>query len=478
MSGLTRLTVRARITIVVSLLTALALALAGVSAYVVEMRRLDREVTASMDQEIQEFKTLAREGDDPRTGKPFDSVVGLTDTFMSRNIPDANEMIFAYRSDAQDLVLGGPGLADETGRFTDRRNPEPEFKAAVDDLRADGGTRTIDTSLGTAIVAVQPARGANETGAFVVMHLIERERGELYDVMRTFGIVAGLSWLLVTLIALALTSRLLRPVRRMQTTAQEIARGNLSQRMEVTGNDDLTELTRTVNDMLDRIEWAFSTQRQLLDDAGHELRTPLTVLQGHLEIADPHDAAEVEQTRELLLDEIARMTRLVEDILMLAKSQRPDFIQPSIVDLSMLVASVLEKCRALGPRTWEIDASPDAAVEIDGQRLTQALLQLAHNAVRHTGDGDVIAVGARLRDGTAEFWVRDTGPGIAPEDREHIFQRFGRGSDAGRDEGFGLGLSIVSAIAAAHGGRVRLDDPPVGATLRIIVPVEGQWRTP
>ncbi|MGH3357765.1 MAG: sensor histidine kinase [Nocardioidaceae bacterium] len=466
MSRLTTLTVRARITIVVSLLTALALAIAGVSAYVVEMRRLDREVASSMDQEIEEFKTLARDGDDPKTGKPFTSIKALTDTFMSRNIPEANEMIFAYRSNAKDLRLGGPGLSVETKAFVE----EPEFKVAVDELMADGGTRTIGTSLGEAIVAVQPARDENESGAFVVVHLIERQRAELYDVMRTFGVVAGLSWLLVTMIALVLTSRLLRPVRRMQGTAQEIARGNLSQRMEVTGNNDLTELTRTVNDMLDRIEWAFSTQRQLLDDAGHELRTPLTVLQGHLELADPNDPAEIEQTRELLLDEIARMSRLVEDILMLAKSQRPDFIQPSAVDLKLLIGSVLEKCRALGERGWTIDSCPEAVISIDGQRITQALLQLAHNAVRHTAEGDLIAIGARQRDGDLEFWVRDTGPGISPEDRERVFQRFQRGSGATRDEGFGLGLSIVSAIAEAHGGRVQLDDPPLGATLRIIIP--------
>lgn len=472
MNRLTTLTVRARITIVVSLLTALALAIAGVSAYVVEMRRLDRETAASMEQEIQEFKTLARDGTDPATGKDFTSVESLIHTFMSRNIPEGNEMVFAYWDweHEEGRFLGGPGLFDEADAFGE----QPAFRSAVGNLLPAGGSTTIDTSLGEAVVAVQPARDNNETGAFVVVHLIERQRAELNDVMRTFGVVAGLSWLLVTLIALVLTSRLLRPVRRMQMTAQEIARGNLSERIPVTGNNDLTELTHTVNDMLDRIEWAFSTQRQLLDDAGHELRTPLTVLQGHLEIADPNDPAEIEQTRELLLDEIARMTRLVEDILMLAKSQRPDFIQPSAMDLRMLIGNVLEKCRALGNRDWRIDNAPEAGVIVDGQRITQAMLQLAHNAVRHTETGELIAIGARLRDGTAEFWVRDAGPGIAPEDRERVFQRFRRGGDAHRDEGFGLGLSIVSAIAEAHGGRVQLDDPPLGATLRVIVPAGDQ----
>ena len=469
MSKFKMLTVRARITIVVSLLTALALVLAGVSAYVVEIQRLDREVTASMEQEVEEFKTLQREGDDPRTGKEFTSIDRLMQTFMSRNIPEANEMIFAFRSGSGDSYLGGPGLQEEARDLGERA----DFKTLVRDLsETGGGTRTIDTAHGEAIVLVQAANDSNETGAFVVVHLIEKQRNELYDVMRTFGVIGGISWLIVTLIAYVLTRRLLRPIRRMQGTAQQIAQGDLSRRIEVTGNDDLTELTRTVNDMLDRIEWAFNTQRQLLDDAGHELRTPLTVLQGHLELADPNDVTEIEQTRELLLDEIERMTRLVEDILMLAKSQRPDFIQPSEADLKLLIASVLEKCRALGERTWKVDACPEAFVHIDGQRITQALLQLAHNAVRHTEEGDLIAVGARLRNGTAEFWVRDSGSGIAPEDRDRVFQRFRRGTDTTRDDGFGLGLSIVSAIAEAHGGHVQLDDPPIGATVRIVVPVE------
>ena len=467
MSRFMMLTVRTRITIVVSLLTALALVLAGISAYVVELRRLDQEVTASMEQEIQEFKTLAREGNDPQTGEPFTSIQRMMETFMSRNIPAAHEMMFAVTTSSDDgFRSGGAGLQDETEAFAEGA----EFRAAVRDLRADGGTRTIDSDLGEAIVVVQPAQDNDEAGAFIVVHLIDLERQELNEVMRTFGGVAGGAWLIVTLIALALTGRLLRPIRRMQGTAQQIAAGDLSRRMEVTGNNDLTELTRTVNDMLDRIEWAFQTQRQLLDDAGHELRTPLTVLQGHLELADPNDVNEIEQTRELLLDEIARMTRLVGDILMLAKSQRPDFIQPSEAELRTLVEGVLEKCRALGERNWKIDACPDASVRVDGQRITQALLQLAHNAVRHTEEGDLIAIGARLRDGMVEFWVRDTGPGIASEDRERIFARFGRGGEATRDDGFGLGLSIVSAIADAHGGRVQLDDPPIGATLRIIVP--------
>ena len=102
---------------------------------------------------------------------------------------------------------------------------------------------------------------------------------------------------------------------------------------------------------------------------------------------------------------------------------------------------------------------------LDPQRLTQALLQLAANAVRHTADGDVVAIGSRLDARQLQMWVRDSGPGVAPEDRDRIFQRFLRGDDAPAGEGSGLGLSIVAAIAEAHGGRVHVDSPPgQGAT--------------
>ena len=333
------------------------------------------------------------------------------------------------------------------------------------------------------MVAVQPVRDGANQAAFVVTHNVSKSRAELRNVIATYALVAFLSLLVVTFLASRLAGQLLRPVRRLRETTQQISGGDLSQRIETSGNDDLTELTTTVNQMLDRLESAFATQRQLLDDAGHELRTPLTILRGHLELLDETDPTEVTTTRELLLDEIDRMSRLVDDLLMLAKARRPDFIQAEPVDLSFLTSDVLQKCRALGPRDWVLDAAAPATAVVDAQRLTQALLQLAHNAVRQTADGDEIAIGSRVNGDLIELWVRDTGPGVPYADRERVFQRFQRGSAAGGDDGFGLGLSIVSAIAAAHGGSVLLDEPgadtaPAGALFRIVVPNTGTRRQP
>ena len=299
-------------------------------------------------------------------------------------------------------------------------------------------------------------------------HDVSASRAELNSLMTTYGLVGALSLLMIASLASVTAGRLLKPVRTLRETAQGISEGDLGARLEVTGNDDLSELQRTFNDMLDRLESAFVTQRELLDDAGHELRTPLTVLRGHLELVDENNPEDVRATRALLLDEVDRMARLVGDLLMLAKSRRPDFVRRQSVDVSTLTNDVMDKIRALGSRTWVLDSVASGSADIDGQRITQSLLQLADNAVRHTSEDDEIHLGSRLVDGQLQFWVRDTGPGVKAEDREAIFERFGRADR--NDEGFGLGLSIVSAIAEAHGGHISLDGTSPGATFRLSIP--------
>jgi signal transduction histidine kinase len=184
--------------------------------------------------------------------------------------------------------------------------------------------------------------------------------------------------------------------------------------------------------------------------------------------ADPHDVGE---TRALVLDELDRMNRLVDDLLLLAKARRPDFLRWGVVSVADLVDDVLDKARALAERNWQVEARAGGEVSGDAQRLTQALLQLAANAARYTGPGDLVALGSATAGSEVRLWVRDTGPGVAEEDRERIFTRFARGRGARGAEGAGLGLPIVAAIAEAHGGRIELATAPgEGATFAVVLP--------
>ena len=159
------------------------------------------------------------------------------------------------------------------------------------------------------------------------------------------------------------------------------------------------------------------------------------------------------------------MGRMVDDLILLAQSDEPDFLRVEPVDVSVLTNDLYEKAGALGDRAWRIDAVGRGIIVADGQRLTQAVMQLAENAVEHTEDGDEIGLGSAVTPVGAEFWVRDTGSGVAAEDRE-------RGSDANR-AGAGLGLAIVTAIARAHGGRAELDGAGApGARFSITVPTD------
>jgi two-component system OmpR family sensor kinase len=264
------------------------------------------------------------------------------------------------------------------------------------------------------------------------------------------------------------------PIRRLTSTAQHISDSQLGERIPVSGNDEVAELTRTFNHMLDRLEEAFADQRRFLDDVGHELRTPLTIVRGHLELL-PESGAERDQSLALCLDEVDRMNRYVSELILLAKAERPNFLHMAPVDLAELTEGISARATAVtASRDWHVEATSHAVIEADPQRLTQAWLNLVMNAVQHTEPGGRISIGALVADGDALLWVSDDGPGVPLDEQEHIFERFGRGRDTtvARREGTGLGLAIVRAIARAHRGDVYVDSRPGhGARFTISVPV-------
>jgi signal transduction histidine kinase len=258
-------------------------------------------------------------------------------------------------------------------------------------------------------------------------------------------------------------------------TASSIDELGLSRRFPVS-DSGTTALAASLNEMLDRLEGASRRSREALDDAAHELRTPLAIIRGHLELLDD-DPVEREATRALVLEEIDRMNRILSDLLLLASAQHERFLHNGSVDVAELTRQTASRAKIMADRDWVVDGVATATVTADGQRLSQAMLQLAANAVAHTRPGDRIRLGSQVLDGRLRLWVQDSGPGVRADLRRAIFDRWGRGpcpdtavAGGGHVEGLGLGLAIVRSIARAHGGDVRLEDCGGGARFVLDLP--------
>ncbi|HWV77335.1 MAG TPA: HAMP domain-containing sensor histidine kinase [Isoptericola sp.] len=465
-------TVRTRILAVLLALTALALALAGATAYLLTYDHVDDRIDADLSESAQELQTLGASGVDPVTGDPFATAEEVVIAAIQLDVPARHEGVLGLRTGKRPLVSQ---QAVEV-----HLQDDPELVAAVTPLLTSERAvlRTIGTSTTDYRVLVAPVAPVTPSGdpaALVLAYDRDAEHAETQAVFRGYLLVALAALVVTGVVGWLLAGRLLRPIRTLARTAQQIGESDLSARIPETGNDDLTHLTRAFNGMLDRLEGSFESQRRLLDDVGHELRTPLTIVRGHLELMDTADPADAAETRVLALDELDRMHRLVDDLVTLATVGQPDFVRPAPVELGRLTDDVLDKARTLGERTWLVDSRTDARTMADAQRLTQAWLQLAANAVKFSAPGSVVAIGSRTTpDGArVRLWVRDEGVGIAPDDLERIFDRFARGDHEGeRREGSGLGLAIVAAIAEGHGGEVTVESAPGrGSTFAVVVPV-------
>lgn len=325
------------------------------------------------------------------------------------------------------------------------------------------------------IYFIQPVTIQGEVmGVFAIAHPTSGERGETLEAVGVI-IQVGSGVLALALIAAWLASgKILKPLKYLIQTVRKINESDLNQRIVINGNNELAELANTFNEMMDRLEDAFVSQRNFINDAGHELRTPITIIRGHLELMDNENPQEVADTISLIDDELERMNRFVNDLILLAKAEQPDFLQLETVDIHIFSEEIFSKVIALGERNWQLEKIGKGKIIVDRQRLTQAVMNLVQNATQHTKNTDTITLSSEISAGKFRFWVRDTGEGIAPEDQKRIFERFSRCANSRRrSEGAGLGLAIVRAIVEAHGGDVNLvSDRGMGSTFTIILPLE------
>lgn len=460
---------RARLLAGFAALTAVSMGLSLVLVYQVLSSRLEEDVARRLTQEIGEFRRLSR-GVDPRTGRPFGTDVRrLFDVYFARNVPDEGEVLVS--------AVGSRMYRGARAGDVDDQPGEVLRLVALEGGLAASSAGGVESSSGTARYVSVPLRsGDTVLGTFVVANFPANEQEEIRDAVVVAAKVSAVVLLLAFAVAWLAAGRVLAPLRLLRETAQSITETDLTRRIPVESDDEVARLAETFNEMLDRLEAAFATQRRFLDDVGHELRTPITIVRGHLELLSD-DPAERAETLALVDDELERMARLVSDLMTIAKAEQPDFLELGPVELGSLTEEVHSKLAALERRTWSVESVGRGVLLADRQRLTQALVQLAENAVKVTRDDDEIALGTFVADGEARLWIRDSGPGIPDEEQDAIFERLERGSAARGvpfASGLGVGLSIVRAIAYAHGGRVELRSRPgAGATFTVVVPVTG-----
>jgi two-component system, OmpR family, sensor kinase len=453
---------RFRILLWCTLLVALALTASVVATRIVLLHHLAQEIDNDLTHELGEIGL----GHAPNGSAPLSPSVDL-----DRQLQAALGRATPTRSQELLAISDGKVLAKSPAR------PLLALESDAALVHRWAGVHgptfgTVQTSAGAvrflaAPISVIPGSQAG-SDIFVAASFVDPGRADVNTTVGIASTVGLLALVAAILVAWVIAGRILAPVRDLELAARSVTESDLSHRLEIRGNDELARLAGDFNAMLDRVESAFRSQRQFIDDAGHELRTPLTVIRGHLELMGD-DPVEREGVRTIMTDELDRMARMVNDLLVLARAERPDFLQLAPVDITMLTSEVGGKAHSLASRRWRVGGNADVEMLADRQRLTQAWMQLAENATQHTAEGGLIELGSRVTGHWVELWVADDGEGVPQDARASIFEGFSRASrDRRTGEHFGLGLPIVRAIAEAHHGQVSVTESSFGGALFVI----------
>lgn len=293
------------------------------------------------------------------------------------------------------------------------------------------------------------------------------------QLLRTYSLSAvGLLFLASLGVGWLVAGRVLAPIDRITAVAREIQATDLSRRIDLRGPpDELKDLADTFDEMLSRLDEAFGQQRRFIQEASHELRNPLAVIRTNVEVAlDDPDATteELRETAVVVHRSVNRMAVLVDDLLAYAREGAPTRERTRVGLDEVLADTVGEFAAPAAARRLELQSQPGPPAWVEGDRvaLRQAVANLVANAVRLAPEDTVVRVATGVEGPWAWIAVEDGGPGIAPEDRERVFERFWRGDhQQARAEGrSGLGLAIVRQIVESHGGEVRLSASPRGGS--------------
>jgi signal transduction histidine kinase len=370
-----------------------------------------------------------------------------------------------------DPVLSSPELEDVILPVSDRT-----IESVLDGASWSGALR-LDADRFVAVAVPISVDGTIEQ-VLVVAHSVTAQYDYLATLRRSILLGSGLAVAAAFACGWLLSGLVLRPVEQITRTANEIgADRDFGRRVAYRGpEDEIGVLARTFNTMLSELEAAYRQQQQFVADVSHELRTPLTTLRGNLELLRRDPPVSDEDRAEVLADmasESERLIRLVSDLLRLARADARQSLRTEIVPVAPLLDDLCRQARLLDPdRSISCACQSDADVLADRDGLKQVLLILVDNALKHTSG--TVEVTARVGDDTLTIDVRDSGPGIPPDELPHVFDRFYRGDyDAeGQPPGLGLGLPIAKALIEAQGGGIDLASDVVdGSRFSVSLPL-------
>ncbi|MFM6157671.1 MAG: ATP-binding protein [Sphaerospermopsis kisseleviana] len=412
---------------------------------------------------------LALKNQEIKYPKDVGQLANLFNIYLSRRIPEDDTYLIGVLN--EDFYRSSPEALPK------ELQPESSLMQSLIKIQTvqEGIKQQPHTKTGNILYIVKPIRFEEKIiGRLIVVHAVRGEQEEAFDTLKIVFWVMIVVFILSVVLTWFMAGKVLSPLNSIISTAIKITEKNLNERIEVKASGELAELANSFNAIMNRLEAAFVSQRYFMNDIGHELRTPITIIRGHLELIDLDQASGIEQeTINLVIDEIDRMSRLVDDLSLLAKSERPDFLLLESIDAKSFLDTLSTKVQALAHRNWQFQIKVKGVLVGDRQRLTQAIMNLAQNALQHTQEGDRITLGASLNNGDLRIWVQDTGEGIDLCEQERIFERFARVKNTQRhSDGSGLGLSIVRGIVEAHRGSIQLQSQPgTGSTFLIVIPL-------
>ncbi|GAB3587465.1 sensor histidine kinase [Calidifontibacter terrae] len=489
-----------RTKLVASVLALFFLVTAAVGA--LSVWQLDKTLMSQVDQQLTTSRDAMTNGGDAGNGPVGGSVAGNSSlqlqVYAGSSTPTTLADPRTGDSDKQAWIMSPRGRAALTSAQIDQLlNAGLGRDPVTLDLKGAGSYRLIAVQHTTEFM-VSGSHSRVLVSVVDIVGLPTRPVRDNVDKMAlAVALLSGAGILVVGMASALLIQRNLEPLRRVAGTARRVSQLQLSrgevdiaERVGSQDTDPHTEVGQVghaLNDLLDHMGAALTARqasetrvRRFVADASHELRTPLASIRGYAELSRrEQEPVPTGVTHALgrIESEADRMTALVEDLLLLARLDSGRPLDRTPVDLSMLLIETVSDAHAAGPEhTWNLDL-PDGAVEVigDGPRLRQVIINLLANARRHTPAGTIVTAGVRADDTHAVVTVRDNGPGIPADLTPHIFERFTRGDSARTRTGgsTGLGLSIVQAVVASHGGTVSVDSVPGNTVFTVTLPVAG-----